>query len=199
MDVSGPDRVISVRAGLMAGPYDNTDRFTYWPVRVARGGEILVPVGRTMPVQLIDVRDVADWIVEAVALDLRGPFNLVGTPGSITFGDVLDACKRCSGSDAVFRWATTEFLESHDVGMWVEMPLWCPAAPDLKVLRNVQSDLARKSGLQLRPLAMTTADCLREYALRPPARLLRAGMTAEREAVLLSQLAQIKRFAGTNP
>lgn len=188
MNVLGSDRVISVRAGLMAGPYDNTDRFTYWPVRVSRGGEILAPVGRTTPVQLIDVRDVANWIVEALSRDLQGMFNLVGTPGSLTFGGVLDACVQFSGGDPTFRWASAKFLEQHDVGAWVEMPLWCPAMPDLRGLRDVQNELARNNGLQLRPLLTTVADCVREYNLRSPGRQLRAGLSTVRETALLEQL-----------
>ncbi len=188
VDVLGADHVIAVRAGLMAGPFDNTDRFTYWPVRIARGGDILTAVGRSMPVQLIDVRDVANWIVEAISRDLHGVFNLTGTPESLTFGDVLDACVRVSGSDATFHWASAEFLEQRDVGEWVEMPLWCQATPDLRGLRSVKNDQALANGLHLRSIATTVADCLAEYALRPSGRQLRAGLSPEREATLLKQL-----------
>lgn len=90
VDMLGAHRVIAVRAGLMIGPHDDTDRFTYWPVRVERGGEMLAPVGRQMPVQIIDARDVAAWIVAAIAGASFGAFNLTG--GRQTFGDVLDAC-----------------------------------------------------------------------------------------------------------
>ncbi len=96
-EILGPQRVLSVRAGLMVGPYDYTGRFTYWPMRVARGGETLAPVGREMPVQFIDARDVAAWILRALADDQHGTFSVTGTPGALDFGDVLDASTHSRG------------------------------------------------------------------------------------------------------
>ncbi len=185
VDILGAERVIAVRAGLMAGPYDKTDRFTYWPVRVARGGEMLVPVGPDMPVQIIDVRDVARWIVDGLERGLHGTFNAVGTPGALTFGDVLGTSETVSGSVPVLRWASPEFLAAHGVGEWVEMPLWLADAPELRGLRNVQNERAVRAGLRLRPLADTIADILAEYRARPPERTLRAGLAPDREAALL--------------
>jgi 2'-hydroxyisoflavone reductase len=186
--ILGAERVLAIRAGLMVGPYDKTDRFTYWPARVARGGDILTPVGRTMPVQFIDVRDVAAWTAVAVANRLHGTFSLVGTPGALTFGDVLDACRAAAPGDARFAWASTEFLQAHDVGPWVELPLWLPPLPELAGLLNVSNEKARASGLRLRPLAETVRDVLDEFRKRPATQTLRAGLEPGREAQLLTAL-----------
>jgi len=185
MAILGPERVVVVRAGLMVGPYDATDRFTYWVARVARGGEILAPRERDMPVQLIDVRDVADWIVNAMAREISGVFNLVGNPGALAIGDVLDACQRETQSNARFTWVPDDFLLAHDVGPWAEMPLWLPDTADERGLRNVRNDAARASGLRLRPLMGTVRDTLAEYRSRPQSCPLRAGLSPQREAALL--------------
>ena len=185
MAILGPERVVVVRAGLMVGPYDATDRFTYWVARVARGGEILAPRDRDMSVQLIDVRDVADWIVNAMASNINGVFNLVGNPGALAMGDVLDARQHQTQSNARFTWVPDEFLLAHDVGPWVEMPLWLPDTADVRGLRNVRNDAARASGLRLRSLKDTVRDTLAEYRSRPEGRLLRAGLSPQREAALL--------------
>jgi 2'-hydroxyisoflavone reductase len=184
-EILGPERVVIVRAGLMVGPYDYTGRFTYWPARVARGGEILAPVGREMLVQFIDARDVAAWINGAITQDLNGTFNVTGTPRAIDFGDVLDACCKASGSDGKFTFVPTEFLQAHDVGEWIELPLWIPESDETTGMLTIATDRARVSGLQLRPIATTAGDVLAEYRLRPD-QTLRAGLAPEKEAALLA-------------
>ena len=185
LEILGPERVVIVRAGLMVGPYDYTGRFTYWPVRVARGGEILAPVGREMLVQFIDARDVAAWINGAIAQDLHGTFNVTGTPRARDFGDVLDASRKASGGDANVTFVSTEFLQAQDVGEWIELPLWIPESDETTGLLTIGTERARATGLQLRPLATTAGDVLAEYRLRPdPA--LRAGLAPEKEAALLA-------------
>jgi 2'-hydroxyisoflavone reductase len=184
----GPERVIAIRAGLMVGPYDNTDRFTYWPARVARGGDVLAPESPALPVQFIDVRDVAAWTRGAIERRLHGTFSLVGTPGALTLGDVLEASRTVAASDAAFRWASTEFLQAHEVGPWIEMPLWFPPSPELAGFSTVSNAKAVAAGLRLRPLHETVRDVLAEFATRPPGRELRAGLAPEREAALLEAL-----------
>ena len=192
-DTLGARRVLVVRAGLMVGPYDDTDRFTYWPVRVARGGEILAPVGRDMPVQIIDVRDVAAWIVGAIGRDLHGTFNVVGAPGSLCFGDVLEVCGEVTQSNARYHWASSQFLETSGVAPWVEMPLWVPDVPELAGLRSVRNDRAWAAGLRYRALSETVVDILAEYRLRPAGQPMNAGLDSVREAALLKMNAESER------
>jgi 2'-hydroxyisoflavone reductase len=186
IEILGAERVLSVRAGLMIGPYDATDRFTYWPVRFARGGEILAPVGREMPVQVIDVRDVADWVVGSFDRRLSGAFNLVGTPGAITFGDVVDACQNATWSDGHLTWVSTEFLLEQGVEPWSELPLWLPDTPELRGLRNVHNARALATGLTLRPLLETARDVHADVRARASDYTMRAGLSPEREAELLA-------------
>jgi nucleoside-diphosphate-sugar epimerase len=184
-DVLGPERLLVARPGLVVGPYDYTDRFTYWPVRIARGGEVLAPRDASMPVQVIDVRDLAAWIVRAVNDGLSGAYNLTGTPAALTFGDVVDTSKRASGSAPAITWADEAFLLEHEVGPWFELPLWPPPDPKIRGLLTVSNERARATGLTLRPLAETAEAVLHEYRARTdPA--LKAGLSPEREAALLA-------------
>jgi 2'-hydroxyisoflavone reductase len=185
VEILGPQRVLSVRAGLMVGPYDYTGRFTYWPVRIARGGEVLAPVGREMPVQFIDARDVAAWILKVLAGDLHGTVTVTGTPGALDFGDVLDASRTLAASDAHFTFVPANFLEAQGVGAWIELPLWLPDSPDEQGLMSVSNERARATGLRLRPLVETVADTLAEYRARPDG-TLRAGLAPEKEAAVLA-------------
>jgi 2'-hydroxyisoflavone reductase len=184
VEILGAARVLAVRAGLMVGPHDATDRFTYWPARIARGGEVLAPVGPAFPVQLIDVRDVADWVV-ARALDCSGVFNLVGTPRALDLGSVFDACVAASERTPTFTWVTPEFLAAHAVNPWVEMPLWLPESPELAGLLTVSNERARATGLRIRPVLETVRDVLDELRARPPERTLRAGLDPDFEERLL--------------
>jgi 2'-hydroxyisoflavone reductase len=184
-DVLGPERLLVVRPGLVVGPHDYTDRFTYWPVRIARGGEVLAPRDASMPVQIIDVRDLAAWTVRAMNEGSSGPYNLTGTPGSLTFGDVIEASMRVSGVRPALTWVSEEFLLEHEVAPWSELPLWLPPSPTVRGLLTVSNERARATGLSLRPLAETVEAVLDEYRTRPdPA--LKAGLSPEREAALLA-------------
>jgi len=187
IDILGPERVTIVRAGLMIGPYDATGRFTYWPVRVERGGQILAPREPGMAVQIIDVRDVAGWVVGAIAQKLSGVFNLTGNPGELTIGDVLDVAQTETATEARFVWVPDSFLLEHAVEPWTEMPLWLPANLDeFRGLLGVRNDRARATGLRIRSLAETVRDVLVEYRHREEKRPLRAGLSPEREAELLA-------------
>ncbi|GAC1299827.1 MAG: SDR family oxidoreductase [Vulcanimicrobiaceae bacterium] len=183
--VLGAERALVVRPGLVVGPFDATDRFTYWVARVARGGEVLAPRGPSLPVQVIDARDLATWIAGALAHGLSGAYDLVGDPHTLALADVLETARALSGSDARFTYVSDAFLEAQEVGAWVELPLWLPALPELRGLLNVANDKARRAGLTLRPLDRTIADVLAEYGARPHERTLRAGLSPERETALL--------------
>jgi 2'-hydroxyisoflavone reductase len=182
-----PDRVLSIRPGLIVGPYDYTDRFTYWVVRVARGGEVLAPSRPERFVQFIDVRDLADWTVTMIERRAAGVYNANGPTNSVTMQDVLDQCKSVSDSDASFTWVSEDFLLQENVSAWTEMPLWLPedAAPHLKGFMFVNCDKAVQAGLRHRPLAGTISDTLTWYQSSDANEELKAGIDAEKEQTLL--------------
>ncbi len=179
-----PDRVLIPRLSLVVGPRDPTDRFTYWPTRVARGGAILVFDRLDRPVTpFIDARDAARWIVVSIEVGRTGTFNVGGRVG-ITIGEILETCRAVSGvREATFVWASEPFLRENGVTPWVELPLWVPLERDHFV--KFDSSKAVAADLRTRPLAETVRDILAWERTRPPAVERRAGMTADREAELL--------------
>lgn len=181
-------RALVVRPGLIVGPYDPTDRFTYWPGRVARGGTMLAPVGHDYPVQFIDVRDLAQWIVLQAERRRGGAFNVTGPPRTFTLGDVLDASARVANVRPEIAWADEAFLERNEVGEWIEMPLWISKKSELPGMTNINIDRARNAGLAIRPLENTVRDTLRWAASRPKGYAWRAGLTHEREADILRKI-----------
>jgi 2'-hydroxyisoflavone reductase len=185
LEAAMPGRNFVVRAGLIVGPHDPTDRFTYWPVRVAIGGEVLAPGQPDYDVQFIDVRDLSDWIIRMAEASKTGIYNATGPTQRTTMGDVLDTCKAVSGSDATFTWVSDEFLLENDVTPFTEMPLWVPASYGGIHTLDIRKALA--DGLTTRPLAETVRDTLRWNATRSGEETTnrRAGMMLDREADLL--------------
>jgi 2'-hydroxyisoflavone reductase len=184
-----PNRVLSIRPGLIVGPDDYTDRFTYWVVRAAGGGEVLAPGSPDRHLQFIDVRDLAEWIVRMIERKETGVYNANGLPGSVTMGSLLAECKTVSGSDATFTWVSEDFLLQEPVAAWSEMPLWLPeeAAPHLKGFMFINCDKAVAAGLTLRPLCDTVRDTLTWYETTRADGELKAGIDRERERRLLTK------------
>jgi 2'-hydroxyisoflavone reductase len=181
-----PGRVLNIRPGLIVGPHDPTDRFTYWPVRVARGGEVLAPGRPERHVQVVDVRDLAEWTVRMVEARQTGVYNATGPEYSLTMGQLLDVCRAVSGSDARFSWVGEDFLAEKEVGPWMEVPLWIPESdPDAAGFSDVDCGKAIAAGLSFRDLAETVRATLAWDATRPRDVERRAGLKAEREAELL--------------
>lgn len=175
-EVFGP-RGLVVRPGLIVGPYDPSGRFTYWPHRIARGGEVLAPGPPEDPTQFVDVRDLAAWMVDLCELGASGTFN--ATNEGVAWGELLEACRAVTGSDAVITWVTDEFLVERGVGQWLELPLWLTGA-ERAFADRVDVQRAVASGLRFRPLADTVAATL-ELATPTDS----AGLVPEREAALL--------------
>jgi 2'-hydroxyisoflavone reductase len=167
-----------VRAGLIVGPHDPTGRFTYWPHRIARGGDVLVPGPAWRPVQFVDVRDLAEWMLTAAETGLSGPFNVTGPS---TMGAVVDAARRVAGSDARAVEVADAFLAAQGVGEWMELPLWIdPRNEETRHLHEVDTSRAAAAGLTLRPLDDTVAATLADAQLVDG-----VGLAAERERELL--------------
>ena len=184
-----PNRVLSIRPGLIVGPNDYTDRFTYWAVRVADGGEVLAPGRPDRQLQFIDVRDLAEWTVRMIEQEATGVYNANGQPGLATMGSLLAECKIVSGSDATFTWVTEDFLLQEQVAAWSEMPLWLPeeAAPHLRGFMFLNCDKAVGAGLTLRPWRDTIRDTSTWYQTSRADEALKAGIDRESEQRLLTK------------
>ncbi|MBA2475613.1 MAG: epimerase [Actinobacteria bacterium] len=156
-----PGRSANVRAGLIVGPHDPTGRFTYWPRRIAAGGRVLAPAPAERQVQLIEARDLGDWIVRLAEGRVAGTFNATGPLPRATFGDLLETCRRASDSDAEIVWVDEAFLLEHEVGEWMELPLWLPASDEgVRHMQTADVSRAVAAGLSFRPLAETVRDTL---------------------------------------
>jgi 2'-hydroxyisoflavone reductase len=182
-----PGRVLIIRPGLIVGPYDYSDRFTYWVARVARGGEVLAPGRPERFVQFIDARDLCEWTVTMAEQKAAGIYNANRAPEKITMQTVLEACKVVSDSDATFTWASEDFLLQENVSAWSAMPLWLPeeAAPHLKGFMFINCDKAIAAGLRFRPLNETIRDTLTWYQASHQNQELKAGITSDKEQALL--------------
>lgn len=179
---SFPGSRLVIRPGLIVGPHDPTDRFTYWPARVAMGGAVLAPVGPEMPLQWIDVRDLATWMLDAAEAGLEGTFNAVSQAGRFIIGELLDASLTASGSGAEVVWAPESFLLEHEVRPFADLPLWIPA--DGIGFWHTDGSRAIAAGLKVRSVQDTVSATLDWYRSRLDPQL-RVGLTREREAQLV--------------
>jgi 2'-hydroxyisoflavone reductase len=170
-------RAAIVRPGLIVGPHDPTGRFTYWPHRVARGGEVLAPTPSDAPTQIVDVRDLGEWVVSLCERGAGGVFN-AAHPG-VPMAELLETCRAVTQSDATITWVDAGFLVEHEVGQWMELPLWI-ADPEAEYFDRVDVGRAIAAGLAFRPLHATIRGTL-EHAETTDA----AGLKPEREAELL--------------
>jgi 2'-hydroxyisoflavone reductase len=172
-----------VRPGLIVGPHDPTDRFTYWPVRVAAGGEVLAPGSPDDPVQFVDVRDLAAWMLDLTERDVGGVFNATGE--SLSFQRLLDECRAVGGSDARFTWVPSDTLLEAGVQEWMGVPLWI-ASPGWGAANRVVVKRAIEAGLRFRPLAETIRDTLAWHAEREWPAAEGVGLSSDRERELLA-------------
>lgn len=182
-----PGRALIVRPGLIVGPGDESDRFSYWPVRIERGGEVLAPGNPTDPVQFIDARDLAEWIIRMVEQKTTGVFNATGPKSKLTIKGMLDGIKAATKSNAEFTWADADFLAAQKVSPWSDMPVWVPPRGDEAGFAEISIKKALAKGMTFRTLNDTTQATLEWFHKQKPERQakLRAGITAEREAEVL--------------
>ncbi|MEU5078462.1 MULTISPECIES: NAD-dependent epimerase/dehydratase family protein [Streptomyces] len=180
-----------VRAGLILGPYENVGRLPWWLTRIARGGPVLAPGPRELPLQYIDARDLADWLLGALERGLSGPYNLVSPPGHTTMGELLDACVRATGADAELRWTDPEAILAAGIEPWTELPVWVPPGGETHgAVHGADVSRAVATGLVCRPVTETVADTWRWLSglggtgpLRPDR--ARPGLDPEVEAKVL--------------
>jgi 2'-hydroxyisoflavone reductase len=179
-----PGRATIVRPGLIVGPTDPTDRFTYWPVRIDEGGEVLAPGNPNHSAQVIDQRDLTEWIVRLAEARVTGDFNATGPATRMTMAEMLAGCRAVTAAPVRFTWVPESFLAEQKVRIWSELPAWAPGDP----LMYVSVARAIAAGLTYRPFAVTALDTLEWDKSRPaPERAKRAaGMTRQREAELLA-------------
>lgn len=187
VQASFPKSATLIRSGLVVGPGDPTDRFTYWPVRVYRGGEVLAPGTPKDPIQWIDVRDLARWIVRAIEFRHYGIYNVTGPYHQLTMGEFLETAKTTVNSQAEFTWVSAEFLEKNKVNPWSDMPLWVPADSSMKGFVQVDISKAVNADLKFRPVSETIQDSLAWYRTLDEERPLKAGISAAREARVLKR------------
>src|SRR5213594_3234984 len=147
-----PGKALIIRPGLIVGPHDETDRFTYWPVRIDRGGEVLAPGNPNDPVQFIDARDLAEWTIRMVENSETGIHNATGPAKPLGIGGMLDGIKGALKSNAKFMWVTEDFLTQQKVQPWSDMPVWTGRESGLS---RARIDRALAKGLTFRPLGET--------------------------------------------
>lgn len=184
------DRALLVRAGLILGPYENVGRLPWWLDRTARGGPMLAPGPRDLPLQYIDVRDLAHWTLDAAAAGLGGPYDLVSPPGHATMGALLDACAAATGTTPELRWTGADAIREAGIEPWTELPIWLPEGELHDYMFGGDVSKALAAGLVCRPVEETVADTwawLRSIGGVAPHRpdRPRKGISAEREAALL--------------
>jgi 2'-hydroxyisoflavone reductase len=192
-----PGRVTVLRPGLIVGPQDNTDRFTYWPARAARGGEMLAPGKPSDGIQIIDARDLAAFALDTLEQRTMGIFNVVSPPGKFTMGDVVDESIRAANALAKptpppkALWASADFLNVQKVQGWSDMPVWLDAKGDEAAFAKTSAARAVKAGLKFTSMRKTCQDTLAWHLTRPTAERekLRAGLSLEREKEVLAALA----------
>jgi 2'-hydroxyisoflavone reductase len=185
-----PGRTTNIRPGLIVGPGDGSERFTYWPVRIDRGGEVLAPLPQEAPVQFIDVRDLALWTIRMAEDGHAGVFNATGPRSRLSFAEMLHGCRAVTSSAVNFTWVDEAFLLEKEVGPWMELPLWIPDAEN-SAMATMTIDRALSVGLTFRPLAETARDTLQWHKEHRPTDYVmgtkpgRAGLNPDKEAAVL--------------
>ena len=187
------ENALLIRPGLIVGPHDPTQRFTYWPARVARATAdeaVLVPGTAETLVQFIDARDLVGFVLQGIERGCSGAMNLTSAPRALTMGALLAACADAAGRRPRWRWASAEDVEACELQPWTDLPLWVPPVGEHAAFALAETRLAQATGLRLRPLANTVADTLAWYRSLPAEQqaFTKAGLSPEREAAALAAL-----------
>ena len=177
-----------MRPGLIVGPGDDTDRFTYWPLRLSRGGEVLCPGDGRDPVKFIDARDLGEWMIRLAENHAHGIYNAIGPDYDLDMAALLYGIRASTTQGAKLTFVPTDFLETQNVTPWSDMPVWVPGSGDSAGFHTRSNAKAMAAGLTFRSIADTTAATLAWFAAQPEERRkagARAGITVEREVEVL--------------
>lgn len=188
-DAVMPGRVTNIRPGLIIGPGDPTGRYSHWPTRLAEGGEVLCPGDGSTPVQFIDSRDLAAWIVHLIETNTRGTMNALGPDTPITMKQVIDQTNAAAGNRATPVWVPWPFLEKREVAPWAEMPMWIPNQGEDAGFGTTSNARAVKAGLTFRPIGDTAKDTLAWLGTLPPElaqRFRSSGIKRDKEDQILA-------------
>lgn len=182
------DKALIVRPGLIVGPGDLTDRFSYWPVRIEQGGEVLAPGSLSDYVGFIDARDLTEWMIRLCEQGATGTYNAVGPKHGMTTAEMLYGIKAVTGGDARFTWVDTDFVLERKLRPYADLPVWMPNRGDSAGWARMNISKAVAAGLTFRPLADTVRATLTYYHAQPAERqaTLRAGLTPEKERETLA-------------
>ena len=184
-----PDNSLIIRPGLIVGPYDPTDRFTYWVRRLAEGGKVLIPNTPNQKLQLIDVRDLAKWIVKMVEERSVGTYNATGPKEELSLEKLINECSQFARKKADLAWVDERFLIDRHVDDWSKLPFWLPSNSNKLGLFNIDCRKAQDKGLSYRPLSETISDTLNWDDQRID-RTMEVGLTREEEGNLLNQISK---------
>ena len=178
-------KALIIRPGLIVGPWDSTDRFTYWPVRIHEGGDVIAPGSGDDEVRFIDARDLSIWFVKMIENRTTGTFNCTGPEFSLTIKDLVDTCKNHLNKTCNIVWSDEVFLQDHGVMAWSDMPVWAPS------MVPIDSSKAIAEGLRFRPLSETIIDTFNWAKGQNMKRPLKSGLTKEREDKLVIERAKL--------
>ncbi len=183
-----PDKAIVVRPGLIVGPGDYSDRFSYWPIRIFRGGEVMAPGNPGDPVQFIDCRDLGEWYIRLVENKAIGTYNGVGPRSPMSIAGMLYGIRAAVDNEISFTWVDADFLEKHEVAPWMHMTVWVPPVGEYAGFSSSSIQRALDAGLSFRPLATTAKATMDYWNSLPEERRAKpkAGLPADREKEVLA-------------
>jgi 2'-hydroxyisoflavone reductase len=201
VDAAFGERRIHARAGLILGPYEDVGRLPWWLLRMHRGGRVLAPGRPDQPLQLIDARDLAGWLLDAWEAGHRGVFNVVSRSGHATMGSLLEACRAVTGSRAELVWVPADEVLAAGIEPWTELPIWMAPGTDGLALHHGDVERAYAAGLRPRPIEDTVADTwawLQDTGLHPPQRDDRppVGLAPQQEEAVLDRYRQKPHYGG---
>ena len=183
------DRAIIVRPHLIVGPGDRTDRWTYWPVRINRGGEVLAPGDPSQPAQYIDARDLSEFDIHLIENNLYGTYTAVGPLGNLTMSEMLYGIKAVVSNKVSFEWVDQNFILDNKIKPWTEMTAWMPSGGEFDGFCSFENSNAVKAGIKYRPLAVTARDTLEWWQTLPDERTRepKAGLSITKEKKVLKK------------